>query len=170
MNQKKHISDFDKMLVTSYIESGHCDAALNEDRSLLISETRWIPTGVISGLYIIFFNILQELADFQAFLNHMETRSSLTEHSLDYLYIIYDFDSDFGANSGETNSAARSEFYSRLNRICMLMEQDLGKRISLKLSTRKIRVLIRQLESTIESLEALNEQKKNTLKSLQGWV
>ena len=100
----------------------------------------------------------------------METRSSLTEHSLDYLYIIYDFDSDFAANSGETNPAARSEFYSRLDRICMLMEQDLGKRISLKLSTRKIRVLIRQLESTIESLEALNEQKKNTLKSLQGWV
>lgn len=125
-----------------------------------------MPGGVIDGLHVIFSEILQELKDLQAFFKHTKRVSFPSERSLQDLYFCDSFDSDFGASTPETELDLQSELYLRLNKIFMLMKQDLGKRAYLKLETRKIGVLIKQLENSKGSLEALIERQKKKLDNL----
>ena len=157
---KDYIITPDKQLARKWIEVGFLDLIFDEESTSLIDERKIskLNVGVLAGLNATFSEILEELISFDQLLCYLKKKSFLDQHGLDYLYFSYSFDSDYWPNEEEDYSDIRSEFYSHLEQIFMLMELGLGERAYHKLCAMKTTNLIKKLENTNLSIERAIEE------------
>lgn len=108
MTQKKVYTTFFKEKAKEWLKFGYMDLTSEEDRILLLRETRKLPLEVLQGFNGVFSEILSKLREFDTLLHYLEGGYSLREEDLNYLLNVhtfpdygfsdYSFDPDFESN------------------------------------------------------------------------